>query len=825
MKQSKCLTQVCLSGFVALCCAACHPEMPVTSSIQVDLESLRLPVNADLYGVTIEEINHAVDGGLYAEMIQNRSFEDGVPPLNCPYDAKRNLLTTPNGYQLPFLRPDSIPGWRRYSSFTGMATDQTATINDRNRRSLFVAVAADTLRGRGGVVATGYGGLSVRRGKQYDCSFYVKAGAPVARRLHIYLQDSTGTRISDNYTVVPGGEWAKYRHTFTASVDDDRAGLVLVSDSSQSFWLDVVSLMPRDTWNERANGQRADLVKAIADLKPRFIRFPGGDFVEGYTAGTYPVWSETIGPIETRRHFWNVWNYGTTNGMGFHEYLQLCEDLAAEPVYVVNAGVTSQQRRPRYEDITAMDKLVQQTLDAIAYANEPADSTWGAMRAAYGHATPFHLKYIEIGSENYGTEYTKRFRLFEDAIHQKYPDITVISNRTVSKRKRTDWSDMHLNAGQSFYLSNTQRYLPTLDLRRAGAVFVGAFGYLGHSAGGTMQAAISEAVFLSGVENNPEAIRRLAYAPLLGNVHYTENYVPAISFDNARIALSPSYYMYKLFSENRGDWVLKSEVKTYEKPAVTFGRAGVYMFDNSYELEDVRMNGQLVDQAQVCSGDWTVSQGKLEAVPNRWNYLLWGDTLAYDYTLTARIRRTKGSGALEWRFRDNGLPDVNQDYLAFVVGRNNQCELYHQSGNVRDTLSSEKPFAIENNRWYSVQITCREERVQCSVDGQPVFDASMRKIPSLAMVATLDTLENEVILKVINTTWHEEITDLEMLGGTFRNDISVIEMAASPDVRNTLDNPTKVVPVVKSYSFPMGGPKIYHFPPHSVSILRLKLED
>ena len=216
------------------------------------------------------------------------------------------------------------------------------------------------------------------------------------------------------------------------------------------FWLDVVSLFPK-TWKGRPNGQRADLMEAIAALHPRFIRFPGGAFAEGYTAGTYPVWKETVGNIAERKHFWGIWGYGTTNGMGYHEYLQMCEDLGAEPVYVINSGITNMSRRPRYESITEMDKLVQDALDAIAYANHPADSTLGEMRAKNGHPAPFHLKYVEIGSENYGYEYTKRYNLFREAIQKNWPEVTVISNTLVGKRPRSDWRDTHFNGKNSFF--------------------------------------------------------------------------------------------------------------------------------------------------------------------------------------------------------------------------------------------------------------------------------------------------------------------------------------------------------------------------------------
>lgn len=176
-----------------------------------------------------------------------------------------------------------------------------------------------------------------------------------SKTVSLTLADSTGkTALSEVFRVAPAYEWRKYKHTFTATSNTNKAVLTITTDSSAVFWLDVVSLFPQNTWKGRPNGLRPELMELIAALKPAFIRFPGGSFVEGYTAGTYPVWRETVGDIAERKHFWNVWAYGTTNGIGYHEYLQMCEDLDAEPVYVINSGVTNQSRRPRYEDITAM---------------------------------------------------------------------------------------------------------------------------------------------------------------------------------------------------------------------------------------------------------------------------------------------------------------------------------------------------------------------------------------------------------------------------------------------------------------------------------------
>lgn len=809
----------------AALCVACQQETPITSVIRIDGESSTRRVNPDLYGITLEEINHAIDGGLYAEMVQNRSFEDGVPPMNCPYDRRRNVLTTPNGFDMPFIRPDSIPGWRVLSPQTWMAPDTKELLNEKNRRSLWVAISASSSSEQGGVAAEGYqGGMSVRQGEPYHFSCYVKGASFSPKPLQVALVDSTGKRtLSDVYTLHTRNEWTHFRHTFTATEDNDHAMLTITSDSSQVFWLDVVSLFP-ETWKGRSNGQRRDLMEAIAGLHPRFVRFPGGAFAEGYTAGTYPVWKETVGDIAQRKHFWSVWGYGTTNGMGYHEYLQLCEDLGAEPIYVLNSGITSMTRRPRYESITEMDHLVQDALNAIGYANYPTDSLLGALRARNGHPQPFHLKYVEIGSENYGHEYTKRFALFREAIRKHFPEVTVISNKLVGRQMRSEWRDVHFNARNSFFLSNPGRFGTARTRHDWENTFVGEFGNMQSSEARSMAAAIGEACFLVGIEQYPDLMSRVAYSPLLGHVDYTSSRWPMLLFDNHRVVPSPSYYVMQMFGKYRGEEVVPSEVQTYMRPNITRGSASVYMFDNCYELTEVEIDGKPVVEGRIRSGGWHISPGVLEPVPNRWNYVLVGDSTVSDYVFSTRIRRTKGSEYVQFRVRNNGRLNEEQDYICFALG-NGQASLFHQSGNVVDTLASTRPFPFSNNRWYDIRITCRADSILCDVDGVRVQTAFMRPYPSLASVTTFDHKHRVLYVKVVNTTQHEEKTELDFRGFSVSNEVEVIELAGDMESQNSFEQPARVRPVRRLYTFPMGTPKVYSFPPVSVSILKFKLSE
>ena len=820
----KVIGRVCwLCGLVLwLGLMGCRPEMPVTSTITIEGDGLTLEVNKKLYGLTLEEVNHGIDGGLYAELIQNRSFEDGVPPLNCPYDAASRRLRTPNGWYIPFIPADSIPGWRALTN-TWIWMDTKEVPNDRNRRSLLVNSSAATDSLLTGVVAEGYGGIPLRKGARYRLSFFAK-GTGLARMVRVGLRDSAATRpASDRFEFTPTAEWRRYAHTFTATEDMERASLLFSADSSCMYWLDVVSLFPEETWKGRPNGVRSDLAAMLDSLHPSFIRFPGGSFVEGYTAGTYPVWRETVGDIATRRSFWNVWAYGTTNGMGYHEYLQLCEDLGAEPIYVINSGVTSQSRRPRYEDITQMDKLVTDALEAIAYANEPADSTLGKMRAAHGHPKPFNLKYIEIGSENYGHEYNRRFALFKKAINEAFPEVTVISSATVSRQLRNDWIDSHYYSNERFFASGSERFHPDHYSRRSPMVFIGEFGTVGDSTSGTLRSAIAEACFMIGVEENPDIVRRLGFSPVFGNVAFEQSKGSLIQVDGGRSVASPSYHLLRLFANHRGDVLLKSEVQTYNRPQVYDGHAGIMLFDNSYDFEEIHLNGQPLNGITVARGEWKQEGSAVRPAPNKWNQVLLGDTGVYDCDFTLRIRRTKGSGPTQLRLRDNGKQGDEADFIGMNIGTG-RCELFHQAGGVLDSLGVSVPFPFESNRWYTVRLVCERERIQCYVDGELTHDVQMRPLPSLVSVSTIDEAKQLLYVKVVNTTFHDERTALHINGLNVSNEFEVWEMSGEPEDRNTFDDLERVAPRYKRVILSPTEQWSYVFPPKSISLLVFRLD-
>lgn len=851
-----------VSSLFLLLLWACKPVAPVTSSITIDLEKLTVPVNSDLYGLTLEECNHAIEGGLYAEQVRNRDFEEGVVPAGCLYDAGGGHLVTPAGWKVPFVAPDVVSGWRLLSDHTFWYLHTAYAADGKNNRSLGVRV--DYSGQEGGVVAEGFHGIGLHRGEQYALSFRLRGGSYAL--LNVQLMDSVAHKpLSDVYEIRPSLEWTEVRHTFTATENTSHATLVFSADSGLWFYMDRVSLFPRKTWKERPNGWRADLVEALAALHPKFIRFPGGAFAEGYSIESVPKWEESIGPVEQRKPLWSIWGYGSTNGAGFHEYLQLCEDLGAWPIYVANAGMLNQRYRLRYEEIKNMDVWADRLKQALAYANAPLDSLCGRMRAGNGHAQPFDLKMVEAGSENSGIIYSRRYQYLRQTVRDSFPDVSFISTDSAAvKGFRGDWIDTHYLAGVDFLISNHNRFdVGSLTIRTP-MTFIGEFGAAHSPAGGTLRAAVGEAAFLIGAERNPMNVKGVAYSPLLGHAGFPSHGVPAITFDASGLVKSPSYHVLEMFATHRGDELLVTNVETFRKPLVTQGRVSIICYDDDYEVSEMALDGvslplkfvkdertairrtkfaenrrmqnvssdpdapevsetpdERMERRHLLFGRSTSGLQSLSEDEQR-KYAIAGDSTGYNYTFSTRLRRMQSRGKIRLQVRDNGLVEEQGDCISLIFA-DGTVGLYHCAGRVERPLAP--PVAapvMEEGRWYTVKIVCDDERIQCYLNDAPLTEAIMPACPSLVTVATREANTNAILLKVVNTTYHEEWTSLHVLGGNISSQAEMIRLTGAPEGLNTLDRPDRIVPERKLVRFPFRHPLTCVFPPNSVTILRLE---
>ncbi len=511
-------------------------EMPDTvledqpNKIVVDANKVRFPVAEDQWGIFFEDIDLSLDGGVYAELVRNRSFEDGQGRHD-PAD----LMAL--GYWSPVGR-----------SHLSIDMAKPSTPSGFNRKNCRVEAKAG-----GGLANDGYFGIAVKEGAKYRLSVALRgAVGPIDVSL-----ESLGSPAYAKATIPAlTDDWKTYNLELTSNATDPTAKLVFRTQKGGTFWIDCVSLFPQDTYGT-SGLFRKDLMERLAALKPSFVRFPGGCWVEGDTMKDAYRWKTTIGSIWDRRTQWNIWNYWSANGVGFHEYLVLCEELGAKALFCINCGMSHREVVP----LDKMGEFVQDALDCIEYANGPVTSKWGAVRAKNGHPKPFNLKYVEIGNENGGPNYHPRYALIHDALQKYHPEIKIVSDlwHGPVKGRPQHIRDEHYYMSPDWFMSTGAQMYETRP-RGEYEVFVGEYAVT-RDVGrwGDLRAAIGEAAFMLGLERNADLVKLAAYAPLFANASHTKwkpNLIYPMTDGNF---VNPSWNVQKLISENRGKDVLAFE--------------------------------------------------------------------------------------------------------------------------------------------------------------------------------------------------------------------------------------------------------------------------
>ena len=551
--------------------AICSAE-PVRIIVDTDHPGHAVP--ATLHGIFFEEINHAGEGGLYAELVLNRDFEMTTLPDGARWAG--NLLRTQDDWQERKWFGNQLWGWQFIADGGARGSirlDEREPLNDRNPHSMRLTVRE---RGaRAGVANSGFWGMNFVAGRWYDLTFYARAEGAERFELTVALESASG---HENYASAVvrdvGGAWKEYRVSLRAQAGDRCGRLALTVNRAGTLWLDVVSLFPRDTFKGRPNGLRPDIAQALADLKPAFVRFPGGAIVGGLNLDNRIKWKDSIGPIAQRKGTMNLWGYWTGNGLGFHEYLQFCEDIGAAALWVCNPGFSDNYRHAEYAPPEQIKDFVQEALDAIEYAIGPVNSKWGALRAANGHPAPFPLRYIEIGNEASGKVYRTNYVQFVEAIRAKYPSLTIIGNQRIKDAPVEIVDDHKYGNPASFF--NAHGQYDKAD-RGGPKVYVGEYGCNSGVGEGNLTAALAEAAFLLGLERNSDVVAMSSYAPLLFHVSDIAWPVNLIGFDNARVVRRSSYHIQRMLATNRPDVVLPTRVEPQlaAKDAEVFALAGL----------------------------------------------------------------------------------------------------------------------------------------------------------------------------------------------------------------------------------------------------------
>lgn len=511
-------------------------------------------ISDKLVGVFFEDISYAADGGLYAELVQNRDFE---------YTAQDR------------------PGWTAATAWrtSGGGSPAISTDSPLSKNNPHHAVlTADTLYNMG------WDGIAVSKGSKYDFSFRVRNIGGKAKRFTVALVDGGRTLASARISTKGGdGEWKRYDAVLTATADADSAELMIVPEKSNAVAVDMISLFPQATFCGNKNGLRSDIAQAIADLRPKFVRFPGGCMSHGDGLDNIYRWWHTVGPLEDRVPDRNIWGYHQTRGLGFYEYFLFCEDIGAEPLPVLAAGVPCQNSGPDKDGyggqqggipMEDMQAYVQEICDMIEWANgDPATNKWARMRADAGHPAPFNLKYIGIGNEDIiSTAFEERCLMICEAVKERYPGITVCGTvgpfhypssdyiegwKFANSHKSVfDMVDEHYYESVGWFLNN-QSYYDAYD-RNGPKVYLGE--YAARQGMGDIDCALAEAVHLCNIERNADVVVMTSYAPLLSKDGHSNWSPDMMYFDNKSVRKSPSYETQRLFSTYAGDRYVASSL-------------------------------------------------------------------------------------------------------------------------------------------------------------------------------------------------------------------------------------------------------------------------
>lgn len=803
--------------------------------LNIDGDGTLHEISETMYGAFYEDINYAADGGLYAELIRNRSFE---------FNDSDNKDFTP------------LTGWKALGGASlNVKSERGQWLNEANRSYLELDAAA---KGDGVENASYNNGVAVKRGSSYD--FSVFARAEKGQDLEVKLTSADGSKVIGNATVhVDGGnEWKKYEASLKANATSDAARLSLAATAAGSIKLDMVSLFPQDTWVGPVNGKsvlRKDLAEKVAELNPSFLRFPGGCVTNVGTFDTYVQsdgqdrqrtfqWKETIGPVESRPANWNFWGYNQSYGIGYLEYLKWAEDLGATALPVVSVGANGcGSKIPEMTDAQRIRRWVQDTVDLIEFANGSTETTWGAKRAELGHPEPFGIKYIGLGNEEVTKTFEANFPKFRDALAEQHPEITIISNSgpddsgtrfeelwKFNKEQNVDMVDEHYYNDPSWFLGNDERY-DSYD-RTGPEVFLGEYA----SRGNSFANALSEAAYMTGLERNADVVKMASYAPMFANEDYVQWAPDMMWFDNDESWGSVNYYNQKLWMNNVGQQVVPSTLSGQGAASADLS-GGVFLSswltETAYDDLRVTSNGtgetlfsdDFADASswEAQGGSWAVEDGKYVqsdestedgrslikgAYGKDWN----------NYTVELTARKEAGQEGFLIGFAAGAADEF---YWWNLGGWGNTRSVLERADGARQGEVAAGPnVSLETGRDYQVKIVLDGDTIKLYLDGQFQFEYTEPAAKALYQVVTRDTESNELIVKLVNPTGHASAARIEVDDLEVGSKVEGTELVAEPEAQNTKEDPANVVP--RDFELQSGEHGLsYEVPAYSVTFLRM----
>ena len=791
-------------------------------TVSVNAADRSKDISDDMWGLFFEDINSAADGGLYAELVQNGSFE----------------------------YPENMYSW---TVVDGTAEVKTEGGMNGNNPS-YVSVSG------GAVSNDGYMGMYVEEGKSYDVSLWAKGSAVMVAQ----LADENGTVMSSAKLDLLKGheaegnnpEWTKLTAVLKADKTTENARLMIAVNGTAD--IDVVSLMPQDTY--KGHGLRRDFCEALEEMQPKFLRFPGGCAVEGRTMDLAYNWKDTVGDLSERKMMENIWNtssepYIMSYGLGFYEYFQLCEDMDMEPVPILNCGLACQVRSGGKTDaahVVQMGELqpyIDDAIDLVAFANgTDMSNKWVKLRSDMGHPEPFGLKYLGIGNEQFDTIYFERYEAFAKALREAYPDMgleLVSTSGPSSSGSMNDlawsWTDGHnelVDVVDEHYYENpdwfrTHAYRYDNYGRDTAKVFLGEYA----SKGNTWYNALSEAAFMTGLERNADVVRMASYAPMFakfGNTQWTA--ANMLWFNNSDFVKTPNYYVQKLFATNSGDYSLPTDVRlTGTDDLRLHGGVLLGAWNTQTEYKDVRLtaaDGTEIEGAdlsnwEVKDGTWEIDGNTVKQSELKERCALYLDKDLSDYTLTMKARRTGG-----WEGFQIGVAcEDHKNYYRINMGgwTNTVTKLQKVVDGTAEIVSNyaegniNTDVHVKENEWQDVKVVVTGDTISAYLDG--VLACSFTKPADYGPVyasTAYDAATGDTILKLVNTVTADVNVNVNITGaGYIEPNAAVTVMSGDSGAENTLENKNNIVPRESAITN-AANTFVYKAPANSLSVIRLK---
>lgn len=819
------ITNLFVSGLLVMSCSL--PQQS-KEEIIINLQERGADIASSMYGVFFEEINHAGDGGLYAELVQNRSFEEKEMPAGFHAEGNK-LLPKQVKYHLTGevrarsyrWNTDEVPAWTLQGKDSLAAQMKVTKENPKfpsapNNLKVTITDASQPIW----LQNEGYWGMNIVEREKYFLRTIIRTSTDYKGKVTAKLVSADGKILSSEILeVIPDGRWNDIKKTLTSAGNDAKARLVLEFDAPGIIWVDYVSLFPENTFNNRPNGLRRDVAEMLVGLKPAFFRWPGGCVVEGITLDNRFEWKKTLGDPAARPGEYSTWGYRCSYGFGYYEMLQFCEDIGAKAMYVCNVGLGCQFRMGDACLENEIAFYIDDCMDAIEYALGDETTEWGARRAADGHPDPFPLQYVEIGNENWGPEYDRRFDIFYKSIKEKYPQLILIYNEMPQREgpaaiTKTDMIDPHWYVDPYFFFRNTTLF----DTYERGKyqVYVGEYACNRSVGAGNMLAALSEAAFINGMERNGDLVTMASYAPLFENRHDRSWATNLIWIDTDQVVGRSSYYVQKMAAENRPTYNVKSNINMHAVDPDLFDKGYIGFGANSasVEFKDIKITQNGVP-AKPDMDNFTLQKEKQHLLE---------EIYEGDYTLECKVRKTGGEQGFQIFLGMSADGKTGYRYNIGMWSSNDRAELLRlEDDKERGVLVEHSGMLIEKDKWYDVKIVVSPTKSELYMDGKSLLTYTVQTMPLQFIHSGYDETNGELVIKVVNAVASVYSTAIHVEGAqNIAKEGKVISLTATSGTEeNSYDEPKKIYPQENSYNG-FGKAFDYDFPPFSYTVLRIK---